>query len=156
MEIAVCGRRLRPVARAPSKVRGRSASLALPCGCLSVNRRFIISGFVTFMALERTTRLLDFLVSRYPRLFPAYWVALALTLAVAAVAAVAGLPGKAGAPLRAQTNYPALVDGWRIGLLSMVFSSLVRAAASGRAAVERPAMRATRCGHAKRTALWPA
>ena len=153
MEIAVCGRRLRPVARAPSKVRGRSASLALPCGCLSVNRRFIISGFVTFMALERRTRLLDFLVSRYPRLFPAYWVALALTLAVAAVA---GLPGKAGAPLRAQTNYPALVDGWRIGLLSMVFSSLVRAAASGRAAVERPAMRATRCGHAKRTALWPA
>ena len=144
---------MRPVARAPSKVRGRSASLALPCGCLSVNRRFIISGFVTFMALERTTRLLDFLVSRYPRLFPAYWVALALTLAVAAVA---GLPGKAGAPLRAQTNYPALVDGWRIGLLSMVFSSLVRAAASGRAAVERPAMRATRCGHAKRTALWPA
>ena len=113
-------------------MRGRSACAALPCDCLSVNRFFIISGFVTFMALERTTRPLDFLVSRYPRLFPAYWVAVALT------------------------NRPALVDGWRIGLLSMAFSSLVRAAASGRAAVGRPAMRATRCRHAKRTALRPA
>jgi peptidoglycan/LPS O-acetylase OafA/YrhL len=52
---------------------------------------FVISGFVIFMTLERTKRVMDFIVSRFSRLFPAYWVALAVTLL--AVQTV-GLPGQ--------------------------------------------------------------
>jgi peptidoglycan/LPS O-acetylase OafA/YrhL len=40
---------------------------------------FAISGFVIFMTLERTRSASDFLVSRFARLFPAYWFAVGLT-----------------------------------------------------------------------------
>lgn len=50
---------------------------------------FIISGFVIFMTLERTRTALDFVVSRFARLYPAYWAALALTV-VAVV--LSGIP----------------------------------------------------------------
>ncbi len=52
---------------------------------------FVISGFVIFMTLERTKHVLDFIVSRFSRLFPAYWAALVITLV--AVETV-GLPGQ--------------------------------------------------------------
>ena len=48
-------------------------------GHLGVNLFFIISGFVIFMTLDRTRRPMDFVVSRFSRLFPAYWCAIALT-----------------------------------------------------------------------------
>ena len=48
-------------------------------GYLGVNLFFMISGFVIFMTLERTSRPADFLVSRFSRLFPAYWVAALVT-----------------------------------------------------------------------------
>lgn len=60
-------------------------------GHLGVNLFFIISGFVIFMTLERTTRPMDFVVSRFSRLFPAYWAAVVLTFTVVAWL---GLPGK--------------------------------------------------------------
>lgn len=50
-------------------------------GLLGVDLFFMISGFVIFMTLERTTSVLDFVVSRFSRLFPAYWVCLLLTTA---------------------------------------------------------------------------
>ena len=40
---------------------------------------FIISGFVIFMTLEKSATALDFVVSRFSRLYPAYWTAVALT-----------------------------------------------------------------------------
>lgn len=40
---------------------------------------FIISGFVIFMTLEKTRTAADFIVSRFSRLYPAYWVAVAVT-----------------------------------------------------------------------------
>lgn len=43
---------------------------------------FAISGFVIFFSLERVERLGDFAVKRFGRLFPAYWTAMAVTLAV--------------------------------------------------------------------------
>ncbi|CAN4278643.1 acyltransferase [Pseudoxanthomonas sp. LjRoot125] len=43
---------------------------------------FLISGFVIFMTLERTRTAADFVVSRFSRLFPAYWVAVLLTACV--------------------------------------------------------------------------
>ncbi len=66
-------------------------SLSFPYGHFGVNLFFIISGFVIFMTLERTRRGMDFVVSRFSRLFPAYWAAVALTFAVTSTF---GLPGK--------------------------------------------------------------
>lgn len=55
---------------------------SLPWGHLGVNLFFIISGFVIFMTLERTGRAFDFVVSRFSRLYPAYWAAVALTFTI--------------------------------------------------------------------------
>lgn len=60
-------------------------------GYYGVNLFFIISGFVIFMTLDRTRRPMDFVVSRFSRLFPAYWCAIALTFTITHVL---GLPGK--------------------------------------------------------------
>jgi len=54
-------------------------SLALPWGHYGVNLFFMISGFVIFMTLHRIRRPLDFIVSRFSRLFPVFWVAVAIT-----------------------------------------------------------------------------
>ena len=70
---------------------GQSLSLAFPHGHLGVNLFFIISGFVIFMTLERTVRPMDFVVSRFSRLFPSYWAAIILTFMVTHWL---GLPGK--------------------------------------------------------------
>lgn len=55
------------------------ASLSL--GYLGLHLFFMISGFVIFMTLERTTRASDFLASRFSRLYPTYWCAVLLTTA---------------------------------------------------------------------------
>ena len=51
-------------------------------GHLGVDLFFVISGFVILRTLERTTGLADFAVSRFARLYPAYLVAMAVTLVV--------------------------------------------------------------------------
>lgn len=53
-----------------------------PAGNYGVHLFFLISGFVIFMTLERTRSAMDFVVSRFSRLFPAYWAVLAITAAV--------------------------------------------------------------------------
>ena len=60
-------------------------------GHLGVNLFFIISGFVIFMTLERTKVTMDFVVSRFSRLYPAYWFSVACTFAITHWL---GLPGK--------------------------------------------------------------
>jgi peptidoglycan/LPS O-acetylase OafA/YrhL len=66
-------------------------SFSFAYGHYGVNLFFIISGFVIFMTLEKTVRPLDFVVSRFSRLFPVYWVAIILTFALTHAL---GLPGK--------------------------------------------------------------
>lgn len=56
--------------------------LSFPLGHYGVNLFFIISGFVIFMTIERSKAPMDFVVSRFSRLYPAYWVAIALTFAI--------------------------------------------------------------------------
>lgn len=68
-----------------------SPTFQFPYGYFGVNLFFIISGFVIFMTLERTTHSADFLVSRFSRLFPAYWVAIFMTYGITHAL---GLPGK--------------------------------------------------------------
>lgn len=52
---------------------------SVPWGKYGVELFFAISGFVIFMTLERTKKTPDFLVSRFARLFPAYWAAIIIT-----------------------------------------------------------------------------
>ncbi len=65
-------------------------SVSFPDGYYGVNLFFIISGFVIFMTLEKTAKPMDFLISRFSRLFPAYWFAIFLTFTVTHLL---GLPG---------------------------------------------------------------
>jgi peptidoglycan/LPS O-acetylase OafA/YrhL len=51
-------------------------------GFLGVDLFFIISGFVITMSLDRNPNLRDFAASRFARLFPAYWAAVAVSSAV--------------------------------------------------------------------------
>src|SRR6218665_1067637 len=68
---------------------------SVPWGHHGVNLFFILSGFVIFMTLERASRPMDFVVSRFSRLYPAYWFSVALTFAVVAWL---GLEGKSVSP----------------------------------------------------------
>lgn len=52
---------------------------------------FMISGFVILMTLERSARIADFAVSRFSRLYPAYWAALILTTAIVQLLGVTDL-----------------------------------------------------------------
>ena len=51
-------------------------------GTYGVQLFFIVSGFVIFLTLEKTTHAFDFVVSRFSRLYPAYWFGVALTFAL--------------------------------------------------------------------------
>jgi peptidoglycan/LPS O-acetylase OafA/YrhL len=70
-----------------------------------VNLFFIVSGYVIFMTLHRTREPMDFVVSRFSRLFPAYWAAVVLTFLVTTLL---GLPGKQVAVAQALVNLLAL------------------------------------------------
>jgi peptidoglycan/LPS O-acetylase OafA/YrhL len=80
-----------------------SVPFHVPWGYLGVNLFFVISGFVIFMTLERTKIAMDFVVSRFSRLYPAYWAAIAVTVLITQVL---GLPGKEAS--------------WQLALLNVV------------------------------------
>ena len=56
--------------------------VSFPTGFMGVNLFFAISGFVIYMTLDRARAPLDFVVSRFTRLFPTYWAAVILTWSV--------------------------------------------------------------------------
>lgn len=51
-------------------------------GDLGVQLFFIISGFVIFMTIEKTKSSKSFFISRFSRLYPAYWSAIMLTISL--------------------------------------------------------------------------
>lgn len=53
--------------------------LKLALGNYGVQLFFVISGFVIYMTLDKTRTAADFAVSRFSRLFPAFWAALFIT-----------------------------------------------------------------------------
>jgi len=55
------------------------SSLHFSPGQYGVHLFFAISGFVITMTLERSRRPLDFVVARFSRLYPAYWIAILVT-----------------------------------------------------------------------------
>ncbi|RBW47182.1 hypothetical protein DS885_04565 [Psychromonas sp. B3M02] len=60
-------------------------------GKLGVELFFMVSGFVIFWTLNRADKPLDFIVSRFSRLYPAYWCALLITFLIVSFY---GLPGR--------------------------------------------------------------
>lgn len=60
-------------------------SLDIWWGAKGVELFFVISGFVIFMTLQNTRRPLDFIMSRFARLYPAYWAAILFTTAIVAL-----------------------------------------------------------------------
>ncbi len=48
-------------------------------GLIAVDTFFIISGFVIFMTLERCRTVKEFIIKRFARLYPAYWICMTLT-----------------------------------------------------------------------------
>ncbi len=67
----------------------------VPFGFIGGNYRvllfFAISGFAIFFTLDKVGTAADFAVNRFARLYPAYWVAMLLTLAVEALGHVTRL-----------------------------------------------------------------
>lgn len=57
-------------------------NLHFPYGDHGIHLFFMISGFVIFLTLDRIERPMDFVISRFSRLYPAYWFAIILTTAV--------------------------------------------------------------------------
>ena len=52
-------------------------------GYYGVHLFFLVSGFVIYMTLQRTTGAQHFIISRITRLYPVYWVAVLITVAAA-------------------------------------------------------------------------
>lgn len=90
-----------------AEVHGGSArpiALEFPWGQYGVDLFFMISGYVIAMTLNRTGRGLDFAVSRFSRLFPAYWVSVLLTYVAVSQFGQAAVPS------------------WHLGLTDLVWN----------------------------------
>jgi peptidoglycan/LPS O-acetylase OafA/YrhL len=75
--------------------------VGFPRGFFGVYLFFIISGFVIFLTLDKAATPMDFVVSRFSRLFPSYWFAVIVTCAVGLLVP---LPGKEITLARALIN----------------------------------------------------
>jgi peptidoglycan/LPS O-acetylase OafA/YrhL len=51
-------------------------------GRMGVQLFFIISGFVIFMTLSKTKNIFNFIITRFSRLYPAYWICILLTILI--------------------------------------------------------------------------
>jgi peptidoglycan/LPS O-acetylase OafA/YrhL len=65
-----------------SMVNHTDYRIYVPYGVYAVHLFFIISGFVISMTLQHTKRPMDFVVSRFSRLYPVFWIAVLLTQSV--------------------------------------------------------------------------
>lgn len=70
--------------------QAQAPSVALHIDLFAVLMFFMISGFVILMTLERSKTALDFVVSRFSRLYPAYWACVLITFGVVAWFGLAG------------------------------------------------------------------
>lgn len=56
------------------------SSLGFEIGCIGVDLFFIISGFVILLTIENNSEWKYFLINRFSRLFPTYWICLILSV----------------------------------------------------------------------------
>jgi peptidoglycan/LPS O-acetylase OafA/YrhL len=107
--------------RLPNNVN--TGHFAFKYGYLGVHLFFMISGFVIFMTLEKTKTIKDFIVSRFSRLFPTYWVAISVTLILTWIIAA---PFHIGAYTFSQilVNYTMLQSFFRIQHIDISYWTL--------------------------------
>ena len=77
-------------------------------GGLGINLFFMISGFVIYLSLGKAKTSLDFIVGRFSRLYPTYWIAIGLTFTIVALF---GLPGQAVSLRNALINLT-MIEPW--------------------------------------------
>jgi peptidoglycan/LPS O-acetylase OafA/YrhL len=77
-------------------------------GAFGVQLFFLISGFVILMTAQNSARASDFAISRASRLYPAYWVALGITLMLTFLF---DIPGRVESPLAIIANF-SMVQRW--------------------------------------------
>ena len=94
----------------------------VPFGIFAVHLFFMISGFVIFMTLARTRTALDFVVSRFSRLYPVFWVAVLITWSVVSFAP---LQGPAATPGEVLLNLTMLAEPLHAPYVDSVYWSLV-------------------------------
>jgi peptidoglycan/LPS O-acetylase OafA/YrhL len=94
------------------EVVGHSAPVVgLPWGEYGVPLFFGLSGFVISMTLERTRTAMDFAVSRFSRLYPAYFVAILIT---SIVVFTGGVPEFQSSPTTVALNFTMLQGFLRV------------------------------------------
>lgn len=79
-----------------------TSSFQLQYGQFGVQLFFLISGFVILMTAERAKRASDFAISRLTRLYPAYWIAVVISILVGSLVNV---PGTQLTPLETLLNF---------------------------------------------------
>lgn len=97
------------------------SGLQVAWGGYGVKLFFILSGFVIFMTLERIDKWWIFLVSRFARLYPAYWFSVALTFCVVFII---GLNGREVSIGQFLVNLTMLQQWLRIPHVDGVYSTL--------------------------------
>ncbi|MGJ5642455.1 acyltransferase family protein [Formosa sp. S-31] len=90
-------------------------------GSHGVQLFFMISGFVIFLSLNHLKRPMDFVVSRFSRLYPPYWVAIACTFSVVYLF---GLPGRQFSPITALKNMSMLQGYFKVSSIDGVYWTL--------------------------------
>lgn len=71
-------------------IYGAKPLMAVDLGSPAVALFFVISGYVILMTLERSKTVSDFAIARFARLYPVFWVSVALTFTVVHIAALPG------------------------------------------------------------------
>jgi peptidoglycan/LPS O-acetylase OafA/YrhL len=100
---------------------GPTAPLRVAFGSFGVEVFFGISGFVILMTLERSSTARDFLVSRFSRLYPAYWICIAITMTVMQIFP---LPGRGASWPQALANLSMWQELWQVPHVDGVYWSL--------------------------------
>ena len=90
-------------------------------GKYGVHLFFIVSGFVIFLTLEKTVHSVDFIVSRFSRLYPAYWFAVFLTFSVVYIFS---LPGREVSIQTALINLTMVQKWFSVGNVDGVYWTL--------------------------------
>ena len=90
-------------------------------GRYGVHLFFMISGFVIFLTINRIKKIEDFIISRFSRLYPAYWVAIMITFFSIQVFS---LPGRETSLSDLVINFTMLQEWFRVPHVDGVYWTL--------------------------------
>ena len=92
---------------------------------LAVHLFFIVSGFVIFMTLNRVKHPMDFVVSRLSRLYPVYWIAIAITFSTVVLFGQPTIQNELGVSSKAAIANFSMLQGFvRIAHVDRVYWTL--------------------------------